>query len=73
MNPLFVNSYVLMDRDGDLIGLDEASSGYPTKAFHPSGVKFWAHEEGARNYMSVMHSENFRLCRVTTFTVREVD
>lgn len=73
MNPLFVNHFVLMDAHGDLIGLDDRSGGYPYKAHRPEDVKFWAHEEGARNYMSVMRNENFRLCKVTQFTVREVD
>lgn len=56
--------YAIRDtRDGRLIGLDEASGGYPWKPTHPSSVKLWPMKREAINYCEVMgwrsHSDTY--------------
>jgi hypothetical protein len=44
------------NNNDDLIGLDEASGGYPYTPASINGVKVWPTEEAAQHYCNVMNN-----------------
>lgn len=53
--------YCLQYPDGDLVGLDQSSGGYPIRAKNPADVKYWLKSKDAVDYARIMWRENFRL------------
>lgn len=59
--------WVLKYPDGGLVGLDDASGGYPYHASNPAGVRWWIRREDAEKYMKVCAKDNFTLHKVLGF------
>ena len=61
---------VLTYPNGDLVGLDRDSGGYPYRAAHPSQIKFFASMQEAEDYRSHFPKEGFALQILTLDWVR---
>lgn len=54
-----VRGFVVVDKDGDIIGIDSASGGYPYKAFNINTIKIWDKVIDAAKYTSIMNSGSY--------------
>lgn len=64
--------YILAYPDGSLVGLDDASGGYPWRPRHWAQIQKWRTPEEAERYMGVMNREGFVMLKAN-LVITEID
>lgn len=61
--------YALMFPNGEYVGIDRASGGYPYPVNWHGNVCFWESEEKAKKYSSMFPEKRMRICKILGFQI----